>query len=79
MELTKPNQKLRRNLKEAASTLEKSVCNVFREAQAGDDSELVGAMGKIKSLYKQIDQLRAYADEGKQGKSVSPNKVLGRY
>ncbi|MBX8534564.1 hypothetical protein K5D33_07475 [Pseudomonas cichorii] len=70
MELTKPHQKLHRDLKEAASTLEKSVCDVFREAQAGSDSELVGAMEKIKSLYKQIDQLRAYADEVKAGRVV---------
>lgn len=70
MGLTKPNQELRRDLKDAVSALDDAVHDLFKAAQADGDDAAIEAMERITGLYKQIDQLRAYADEVKDGRIV---------
>ena len=67
MGLTKSNQELRRDLKDAASTLEDFTHELFRDAQPHGDAKLLASMERIAVLHRQIDRLRAYADEVKSG------------
>ncbi|EIM14216.1 hypothetical protein [Pseudomonas chlororaphis] len=65
MSLTKPNQKLRRDLKAAAFSLEEAALEMFRLAKQRGDVELLEAMDTIEKLHEQADRLKAYADEVK--------------
>ncbi|AZC88372.1 hypothetical protein C4K29_2069 [Pseudomonas chlororaphis subsp. piscium] len=65
MGLTKPNQKLRRDLKAAAFSLEEAALEMFRLAKQRGDVELLEAMDTIEKLHEQADRLKAYADEVK--------------
>ncbi len=70
MALNKPNQQLRRDLKDAASALDDVAHDLFCDAQAQGDAALMVFMEKIVELHKHIDALRAYADEVKAGRIV---------
>lgn len=70
MGLTKPNQELRRDLKDAASTLEDFTHELYRTAQSSSDEVAIALLERIGRLHQQIDQLRAYADEVKVGRVV---------
>ncbi|WP_324727177.1 hypothetical protein [Pseudomonas chlororaphis] len=65
MGLTKPNQKLRRDLKAAAFSLEEAALEMFRLAKQRGDVELLGAMDTIEKLHEQADRLKVYAEEVK--------------
>lgn len=65
MGLTKPNQKLRRDLKAAAFSLEEAALEMFRLAKQRGDVELLEAMDTIEKLHEQADRLKAYAEEVK--------------
>ncbi|MNJ19068.1 hypothetical protein D3C77_133850 [compost metagenome] len=67
MPLTKPNQELRRDLKDAASALEDAARDLFREAKSYAEPEFVEAMEKIGKLHEHADALRTYAEEVKAG------------
>lgn len=70
MPLNKPNQILRRDLLDAASTLDDLAHDLFREAQVHGDAAVLAAAEKIVVLHKHIDALRSYADEVKAGEIV---------
>ena len=70
MALNKPNQQLRRDLKDAANTLDDLAHEMFSEAQQRGDTELVNALERIEGLHKTIDALRGYADEVLDGRIV---------
>lgn len=65
MGLTKPNQKLRRDLKAAAFSLEEAALEMFRLAKQRGNVDLLKAMDTIEKLHEQADRLKAYADEVK--------------
>ncbi|PBJ02068.1 hypothetical protein [Pseudomonas sp. ACN5] len=70
MALTKPNQELRRDLKESAFSLEEAALDLFRMAKQRGDTELLEAMETIERLHEQADRLTAYAEEVKVGRIV---------
>lgn len=67
MALTKPNQQLRRDLKEAASALDDAAHDLFRSAKQCDEAGFLAVMEKIGKLHECIDKLASYADEVKSG------------
>lgn len=68
MSLNKPNQQIRRNLKDAANTRDDLAHQIFKDVQQRGDKELMAAAEQIAGLHKHIDALRAYADEVKAGR-----------
>jgi len=74
MPLTKPNQELRRDLKAAASTLEDTAHDLFREAKTFAGPEFLAAMEKIGKLHEHVDRLMEYAEEVRVGR-VSRSKA----
>lgn len=70
MPLTKPNQQLRRDLKEAAALLEEAAHDLFRVAKRCDEAGFLAVMEKIAELHEQADKLAGYADEVKAGRIV---------
>ncbi|SEI17084.1 hypothetical protein [Pseudomonas asplenii] len=70
MALTKPNQQLRRDLKEAAAILDDAAQDLFREAKTYAEPEFLAAMERIEKLHGCIDKLAGYADEVKAGRIV---------
>lgn len=67
MNLTKPNQQLRRDLKAIASNLEQSCVDLGRLASRINDADAIALMGLVGTLYEEADQLVGYADEVKAG------------
>ncbi|MGO0694215.1 hypothetical protein ACTORG_12045 [Pseudomonas guariconensis] len=70
MSLTKPNQQLRRDLKEAAFALESAALEIFHKAQAGDETQFLDAMKRVQKLHQLADRLKGYGDETKAGEIV---------
>lgn len=72
MTLTKPNQQLRRDLKEAAALLKWSGVDLFVFAKrllgAGDEQGANDLMKIAMSLQEAEDKLAGYADEVKAGR-----------
>ncbi|MNJ18697.1 hypothetical protein D3C77_130040 [compost metagenome] len=75
MPLTKPNQELRRDLKDAASALEDAAHDLFREAKTYAEPEFLEAMKKIGRLHEHVDRLRALANEVKAGQIIRGNTM----
>lgn len=67
MPLTKPNQQLRRDLKDAAFALESAALEIFHKAQAGDDAGFLEAMRRVGELHELADRLKGYGDEVRSG------------
>lgn len=71
MALTKPNQQLRRDLKEAAALLKWSGVDLFGAAKrllaAGDEASAEELMKIALSFQEAEDKLAGYADEVKAG------------
>ncbi|WDG77335.1 hypothetical protein PUP68_21570 [Pseudomonas chlororaphis] len=65
MGLTKLNQDLRRDLKDAAFTLEEAALDIFSKAQGYKEIEFLVAMEKVSKMHEQADRLKAYAEEVK--------------
>ena len=61
MPLTKPNQQLRRDLKNAAFALESAALEIFHKAQGGE--EALEAMKRVGELHELADRLVGYGDE----------------
>ncbi|NWC72556.1 hypothetical protein HX823_00530 [Pseudomonas sp. P7759] len=74
MALTKPNQQLRRDLKEAAATLKWAGVDLFGVAKrmlaAGDEQGANDLMKIAFSFQEAEDKLAGYADEVKVGRIV---------
>ncbi len=68
MSLTKPNQELRRNLKNAAAFLEDAAQALFAKAKKLPDAEFLSEMERIGKLNECIDTLQARAEEVKAGR-----------
>ena len=68
MPLTKSNQELKRDLKEAAYALDDAAHALFREAKSYAEPEFLIAMEKIGKLHEHVDRLMALAEEVKTGR-----------
>lgn len=68
MPLTKPNQQLRRDLKDAAFALESAALEIFHKAQGGDEAEFLEAMKRVGELHELADRLAGYGEEVKVGR-----------
>lgn len=68
MPLTKPNQQLRRDLKDAAFALESAALEISHKAQAGSDAEFLEAMKQVGKLHELADRLPGYGEEVKVGR-----------
>ncbi|MCY1190274.1 hypothetical protein D9M72_14860 [compost metagenome] len=67
MPLTKPNQQLRRDLKDAAFALESAALEIFHKAQGGEEAQFLEAMKRVGELHELADRLVGYGDEVKAG------------
>lgn len=67
MPLTKPNQQLRRDLKDAAFALESAALEIFHKAQGGDEAQFFEAMKRVGELHELADRLVGYGEEVKVG------------
>lgn len=65
MPLTKPNQQLRRDLKDAAFALESAALEIFHKAQGGEEAQFLEAMKRVGELHELADRLVGYGDEVK--------------
>ena len=70
MALTKPNQRLRRDLKAIDFNLEQSCVDLDRLASLLSDANAIALMGLVGTLYEEADRLVGYADEVKAGRIV---------
>ncbi|MCE1009312.1 hypothetical protein [Pseudomonas monteilii] len=68
MPLTKPNQQLRRDLKDAAFALESAALEIFHKAQGGEEAQFLEAMKRVGKLHELADRLVGYGDEVKTGR-----------
>ena len=68
MPLTKPNQQLRRDLKDAAFALESAALEIFHKAQGGEEAQFLEAMKRVGKLHELADRLVGYGDEVKAGR-----------
>lgn len=68
MPLTKPNQQLRRDLKDAAFALESAALEIFHKAQGGEEAQFLEAMKRVGELHELADRLAGYGDEVKAGR-----------
>lgn len=68
MDLVEHDLQIRHALAVMAVSLDEAVHDLFTAAQSAGGDEIVAVLEMIKDLYKQIDQLRAYADEVKVGR-----------
>lgn len=68
MPLTKPNQQLRRDLKDAAFALESAALEIFHKAQGSEESQFLEAMKRVGELHELADRLVGYAEEVKVGR-----------
>ena len=67
MPLTKPNQQLRRELKELGFDLEQAADEVLRITKDCRDVEVAAVLIVIAKLYEHADRVAALADEVKAG------------
>jgi len=67
MPLTKPNQELRRELKELGFGLEQAASEVLSLTKGCQGAEVIAALKLIAKLYEDADRLAALADEVKAG------------
>ncbi|MGY3172387.1 hypothetical protein ACVWYU_001764 [Pseudomonas sp. TE12234] len=67
MPLTKPNQELRRELKDLGFGLEQAADEVLRITKDCRDVEQIAVLKLIAKLYEDADRLAALADEVKTG------------
>jgi hypothetical protein len=67
MSLTKPNQQLRRELKDLGLDLEQTADEVLRITKDCRDVEVAAVLKVIAKLYEDADRLAALADEVKVG------------
>ncbi|MBD9456529.1 hypothetical protein IB241_02410 [Pseudomonas sp. PDM05] len=70
MALTKPNQRLRRDLKAIDFNLEQSCVDLDRLASLLSDANAIALMGLVGTLYEEADRLVGYAAEVKAGRIV---------
>ncbi|TRO31725.1 hypothetical protein EQ845_22240 [Pseudomonas putida] len=68
MPLTKPNQQLRRDLKDAAFALESAALEIFHKAQGGEEAQFLVAMKPVGELHELADRLTGYGEEVKAGR-----------
>lgn len=68
MPLTKPNQHLRRDLKDAAFALESAALEIFHKAQGYEEAEFLAAMKRVEELHELADRLTGYGEEVKAGR-----------
>lgn len=68
MPLTKPNQQLRRDLKDAAFALESAALEIFHKAQGSEEAQFLEAMKRVGELHDLADRLVGYGDEVKCGR-----------
>ncbi|QJI29941.1 hypothetical protein HKK55_14905 [Pseudomonas sp. ADAK18] len=68
MSLTKPNQQLRRDLKDIAFNLEQSCIDLVKLAEKLSDADAIALMGLVGTLYEEADRLVVCADEVKAGR-----------
>lgn len=68
MPLTKPNQQLRRDLKDAAFALESAALEIFHKAQGGEEAQFLEAMKRVGELHELADRLVGYGEEVKVGR-----------
>lgn len=68
MSLTKPNQQLRRDLKDIAFNLEQSCIDLVKLAEKLSDADAIALMGLVGTLYEEADRLVGYTDEIKVGR-----------
>lgn len=68
MPLTKPNQQLRRDMKDAAVALESAALEIFHNAQGGEEAQFMEAMKRVGELHELADRLVGYGDEVKAGR-----------
>ncbi|EKN6183692.1 hypothetical protein DVQ53_22690 [Yersinia enterocolitica] len=67
MPITKPNQQLRRDLKDIAFNLEQSCIDLGKLAEKLSDADAIALVGLVGTLYEEADRLSGYADEVKVG------------
>ena len=60
MPLTKPNQQLRRDLKDAAFALESAALEIFHKAKGGEEAQFLEAMKRVGELHDLADRLVGY-------------------
>lgn len=65
MPLTKLNQQLRRDLKDAAFALESAALEIFHKAQGGEEAQFLEARKRVGELHELADRLVGYGDEVK--------------
>lgn len=70
MTLTKPNQQLRRDLKDAAFALESAALEIFHTAQGGEEAQSLKAMKRVGELHELADRLVGYGEEVKVGRII---------
>lgn len=70
MALTKPNQQLRRDLKDIAFNLEQSCVDLGKLAEKLSDADAIALMGLVGTLYEEADRLVGYADEVRAGQII---------
>lgn len=70
MPLNKPNQELRRELKELGFSLEQAASEVLNLTKGCQGVEIVATLKLIAKLYEDADRLAALADEVKAGRIV---------
>lgn len=70
MPLTKPNQELRRELKELGFSLEQAASDVLSITKDCRDVDVAAALKLIAKLYEDADRIAALADEVKAGRIV---------
>ena len=75
MALTKPNQRLRRDLKAIDFNLEQSCVDLDRLASLLSDANAIALMGLVGTLYEEADRLVGYADEVKAGQIIRSHFV----
>ncbi|MCK2124809.1 hypothetical protein [Pseudomonas sp. PNPG3] len=68
MSLTKPNQQLRRDLKDAAFALESAALEIFHKAQGYEEADFLAAMKRVEKLHELADRLTGHGKEVKAGR-----------
>lgn len=67
MPLTKPNQQLRRELKDLELDLEQAASEVLRITKDCRDVDAIAVLKLIAKMYEHADRIAALADEVKAG------------
>lgn len=74
MPLTKPNQQLRRELKDLGLDLEQAADEVLRITKDCRDVDAIAVLKLIAKLYEHADRVAALVDEVKAGQIVRERK-----